>query len=68
MEPHEWPDDITKWPVSIAGGTEPVWAAGIWHLHPAVQSHSCVGEMGGVSGAASCLLSQTPDEGIHGSV
>lgn len=23
MEPHEWPDDITKWPVSIAGGTGP---------------------------------------------
>jgi len=69
MEPHEWPDDITKWPVSIAGGTEPVRAAGLQPVDPTVLSHSCVrGKAGGVSSAASYLLSQTPDQGSHGSV
>lgn len=47
MEPHEWPDDITKWPVSMARGTGPAWAAGMWHLHPTVQSHSCAGGRAG---------------------
>lgn len=28
MEPHEWPDDITKWPVSMEGGTEPAGQLG----------------------------------------
>lgn len=39
MEPHEWPDDITKWPVSMARGQGLMGSAG-WHLHPTVQRHS----------------------------
>lgn len=47
MEPHEWPDDITKWPVSMARGTARAGAAAGWHLHPSVQSLSCAGGRAG---------------------
>lgn len=59
MEPHEWPDDITKWPVSIAGGTGPVLASGI--STPLFRATALLLEA--VSAAASCSLSQPPGQG-----
>lgn len=62
MEPHEWPDDITKWPVSMARGTV---------CHGQLPCGICIplcrasaGLLGGLGlWCSSCCLSQTPAQG-----
>lgn len=63
MEPHEWPDDITKWPVSMARGTGPAWQ----QLHCGVCIPLCRASAVLLGGQGLwcnfCYLSQTPAQG-----
>lgn len=64
MEPHEWPDDITKWPVSMARGTGPAWAVECGICIPLCRATAVL--VGGQGPWCSfCCLSQTPAQGIR---